>query len=169
MNVIALSAFAVGIGDIGDRLSLLSTTLVAVTAYQTVINENIPSLSNGTFVFFSWFCMDVYVYFCRLCKFFVDSIHGNDFTWMFVDFTWDCMDLCGSTQNIYIYIYIVYVAVNDQTRGLTGHTIQKRVQTIIAISHQNIRKPTVVGVNFLTCLQHLTRNKPAQMFLGFTG
>lgn len=42
VNVIALSAFAVGIGDIGDRLSLLSTTLVAVTAYQTVINENIP-------------------------------------------------------------------------------------------------------------------------------
>ena len=67
------------------------------------------------------------------------------------------------------HIYIGYVAVNDQTRGLTGHTIQKRVQTIIAISHQNIRKPTVVGVNFLTCLQHLTRNKPAQMFLGFTG
>lgn len=42
VNVIALSAFAVPIGDIGDRLSLLSTTLVAVTAYQTVINENIP-------------------------------------------------------------------------------------------------------------------------------
>lgn len=42
VNVIALTAFAVPIGEVGDRLSLLSTTLVAVTAYQTVINENIP-------------------------------------------------------------------------------------------------------------------------------
>jgi hypothetical protein len=44
VNVIALTAFAVPIGEVGDRLSLLSTTLVAVTAYQTVINENIPPL-----------------------------------------------------------------------------------------------------------------------------
>eukprot|EP00435_Cladocopium_sp_Y103_P039457 s1014_g10.t1 len=49
VNVIALTAFAVPIGDIGDRLSLLSTTLVAVTAYQTVINENIPRKTYLTF------------------------------------------------------------------------------------------------------------------------
>eukprot|EP00438_Fugacium_kawagutii_P013678 Skav217091 [mRNA] locus=scaffold187:18119:25644:+ [translate_table: standard] len=44
VNMMALSAFAVPLPDVGDRLSLLSTTLVAVTAYQTVINENIPQL-----------------------------------------------------------------------------------------------------------------------------
>ncbi|CAK9020750.1 Neuronal acetylcholine receptor subunit alpha-9-I (Nicotinic acetylcholine receptor subunit alpha-9-I) (NACHR alpha-9-I) [Durusdinium trenchii] len=42
VNVIALFSFAVPVSDTGDRLSLLSTTLVAVTAYQTVINQSIP-------------------------------------------------------------------------------------------------------------------------------
>eukprot|EP00435_Cladocopium_sp_Y103_P041823 s1014_g11.t1 len=42
VNVIALFAFSVPIGDVGDRLGLLSGTLVAVTAYQSVINSVIP-------------------------------------------------------------------------------------------------------------------------------
>jgi hypothetical protein len=42
VNVIALFAFSVPIPDVGDRLGLLSGTLVAVTAYQSVINSVIP-------------------------------------------------------------------------------------------------------------------------------
>lgn len=42
VNVIALFAFSVPIPDVGDRLGLLSGTLVAVTAYQSVINAVIP-------------------------------------------------------------------------------------------------------------------------------
>jgi len=42
VNFIALFAFSVSIPDVGDRLGLLSGTLVAVTAYQSVINALIP-------------------------------------------------------------------------------------------------------------------------------
>ena len=47
VNVIALFAFSVPIPDVGARLGLLSGTLVAVTAYQSVINAVIPWRGRG--------------------------------------------------------------------------------------------------------------------------